>query len=145
MEAEGAAGEQTDLGVDRLDPGVGQAVFDGGDDPGALVGDRARELDEGRQATSPRPGDPAVQQRDRGPGCEAVDLAQLLFEQIRAIEPLVGVLDVRELGGLAVGEALGVLPQRKARALELARQLGLPGLAGLVSDLATHLVQRVAG
>jgi hypothetical protein len=46
VEAEGAACEQSDLGVDRLDAGVGEPVADCGGDPGALVGDRARELDE---------------------------------------------------------------------------------------------------
>jgi len=46
VEAEGAAGDQPDLGVDRFDAGVGEAVLNGGDDPGALLGDRAGELDE---------------------------------------------------------------------------------------------------
>jgi hypothetical protein len=48
VEAEGAAGDQPDLGVDRLDAGVGEAVLDRGEDPGVLVGDRAGEPDERR-------------------------------------------------------------------------------------------------
>jgi len=62
VEAEGAAGDQPDLGVDRLDAGVGAAVLDGGEDPDALVGDRAGELDERRQATSPGPLQPRLEQ-----------------------------------------------------------------------------------
>jgi hypothetical protein len=44
--AKAAAGDQPDLGVDLLDAGVGEPVANRGLDPGALVADRARELDE---------------------------------------------------------------------------------------------------
>jgi hypothetical protein len=39
VEAEGAARDESDLGVDGLDARVGEAVLDGGDDSGALLGD----------------------------------------------------------------------------------------------------------
>src|SRR3954449_215361 len=55
VEAEGAAGDQPNLGVDGLDASVGEAVLDRVDDPGALVGDRAGELDEGLEAASSCP------------------------------------------------------------------------------------------
>jgi hypothetical protein len=35
VEGEGAAGDQSDLGVDRFDARVAQLVFDRADDPGA--------------------------------------------------------------------------------------------------------------
>ena len=46
---------------------------------------------------------------------------------------------------LAGGEVLGVLPQREAGALEVARELGLAAAARLVPDLATDLIKRVGG
>ena len=47
---------------------------DRGDDPRALLGDRASELDKRGQAAASGPGDPLIQQLDRGLGFEAVDL-----------------------------------------------------------------------
>jgi hypothetical protein len=60
VEAEGAAGDQADLGVDRFDAGVGEAVLDRGDDSCALLADRARELQERLQRRASRPGQAAV-------------------------------------------------------------------------------------
>jgi hypothetical protein len=94
-----ATGDQSDLGVDLLDPGVGEAVLDRGEDPVALLGDRSGELDERRQPAAPRPRQPALQQPLCLLGGELVDLAQLLFEQVGAVEPRVGLLDRGELGG----------------------------------------------
>jgi hypothetical protein len=110
VEAKGASGDQADLGVDRFEAGVGEAVLDRGEDPGALVGDGAGELGERFEPRSPGPLDPAVEQRDRRGRWEAVDLAELLFQEVGAIEALVGLLDVGELDLLAGGEVLGVLP-----------------------------------
>ena len=45
-EAEGDAGEESDLGVDRFDESVGEAVGDGGEDLLAVAGDATLELDE---------------------------------------------------------------------------------------------------
>jgi hypothetical protein len=143
VEAVGAAGDHPDLGVDRFDSGVGQAVLDRGDDPRTLRRDRLGELDERGQATSPGPRDPLVEQPDRVLGGQPVDLPELLLEQVRPVQPGVGLLDARELRGLAVGEVFGVLPQRVPCALEILRSGDLTGLARLVSDLAADLVQRV--
>ena len=97
MKPEGAAGDQADLGVDRLHAGVGEAVADRRDDPLPLLGDRARQLDEGPQATAPRPGEPLIQQADRRPRPEPVDLAQLLLQQVGPVQGPVYPLDVGEL------------------------------------------------
>jgi hypothetical protein len=48
VKSEAAAGDQPDLGVDLLHAGVAEPVADRRFDPGALVADRARELDERR-------------------------------------------------------------------------------------------------
>ena len=42
-EAEGDAGEESDLGVDRFDESVGQAMGDGGEDLGAVSNDAPLE------------------------------------------------------------------------------------------------------
>jgi hypothetical protein len=67
----------------------------------------------------------------------------LLLEQVGPVERAVGVLDLRELRGLAVGEILGVLPQRVAGALEVLGERHVLRLAGFVPDLAADLIQRV--
>ena len=76
---------------------------------------------------------------------DAVDLAQLLGEQVGAVEPLVELLDAGELELLALGQVARVLPQREPGALELLGELGLALAARLVPDLAADLVQRVGG
>ena len=65
-------------------------MVDRGQDPGALIGDRAGELDERLQPAAASPLQPPLEQRDRGVGGESVDLAQLLFEQVGAVQWLVG-------------------------------------------------------
>jgi hypothetical protein len=72
------------------------------EDPVTLHDDRAGELDERRQPAAPRPLQPTVEQSLGGRGRELVNLAQLLLEQVGAVEPGVGALDLSELGGLAV-------------------------------------------
>ena len=47
VEPERDAGEQSDLGVGRLDEGVGEAVFEGGLDGVAVRGDLSVEVEEG--------------------------------------------------------------------------------------------------
>jgi len=49
-------GEQADLGVDRLDAAVGQALGEGGLDVGPVPGDRLGQFDEGGDAAAPGPG-----------------------------------------------------------------------------------------
>src|SRR5918995_3321304 len=67
------------------------------------------------------------------------------FQQVGAVAAVVDPGDPGELGPLAGGQVARVLPQRRAGTLELARQGGLPALAGRVPDLAAHLVQCVGG
>ena len=143
MKSERLAGDEPDLGVELFDAGVGQAVLDRREDPVTLHDDRAGELDERRQPAPPRPLQPTVEQSLGGRGRELVNLAQLFLEQVGAVEPGVGALDLSELGGLAVGEVLGVLPDREPGALQLPGELEVALPAGFVSDLPADLVQRV--
>jgi hypothetical protein len=68
-------------------------VLDRRDDPGALCGDRLGELDERCEATAACPRDPLVEQLDRVFGGQSVDLPELFFEQVGAVQALVGDLD----------------------------------------------------
>jgi hypothetical protein len=138
--AEAASRDQPDLGVDLLDAGVAECVADRSLDAGALVANRAGELSERLEATSPGPLQPRVEDGDRLVAINAVDLSELFFEQGGAVQALVDVLDVDELELLASGQVLGVFPQREAGALEIFGERDLAGLAGLVSDLAADLV-----
>ena len=88
-------------------------MADRGEDPVALFCDRAGELHERRQLGSASPLQPAVEQLLGGRRGEPVCLAELLLEQVRAVQPGVGLLDRREFRGLAVGEVLGVLADRE--------------------------------
>ena len=69
-------------------------------------------------------------------GADAIDLAQLLGEEVGAVQALVGLLDACELELLAVGQVAGVLPQREAGAFEIFGELFVTGAAGFVPDLA---------
>ncbi len=118
-------------------------MADRGLDALALLSDRPREARERREPTAPGPLKSAIEQDDGVLVGDAVDLAQLLGEQIGAEEALVDLLDAGELQLLALGQPLGVLPEREARALQLARELALALAAGLVPDLAADLIERV--
>jgi hypothetical protein len=118
-------------------------VLNGRLDPWTLVGDGARELDERRKATSPGPGEPRVEQLDRLLVADAVDQAQLLGDQVAAVQRFVGLLDVRELGLLFLVEFGGIHPQREAAALDRLRLLRVPFAARLVPHLAADLIERV--
>jgi hypothetical protein len=113
VEPEATSGDQSDLGVDRFDAGVGESVTNRGFGPGALGGDRAGELDERRQARSPRPVQPAVEESDRVLEPDVVDLAELPGEEVGAVERLVELLDPGEPLLLAVGEVGRVLPSAR--------------------------------
>ena len=145
MVAEPASGDESDLGVDLFDGGVGELVGDRRLDHSALLGDPAGDLDERLEPAASCPFQPCLEQREGMVGGDAVDLAQLLAEQVGAVQPLVELLDAGELELLALGEVLGVLPEREPGAFELARELRLALAAGLVPHLATDLVQRVGG
>jgi hypothetical protein len=100
-------------------------------------------LDERRQPAAPGPCEPRVEQPDGDLEGDAVDLAELLGDQVGAVGRLVGLLDLGELDLLAVGQVVRVLPQREEGALEVLRGLLVAGLAGFVPDLAADLVERV--
>ena len=143
MVAEPSAGDQPDLGVDLLDAGVRQPVSQRGLDPGALLGDRFCELDERLQAASSRPFQPTVEQLERLLDGDVVDLAQLLLEEVRAVDWCVQFLDERELRLLAAGQVLGVLPEREPGSLEVFGELLIAAFARLVPDCAADIVERV--
>src|SRR5664280_1116779 len=108
---EGDAGEEPQLGVHALDPGVGQSVAERSVDAGAVVTDGAGEFDERGESTAPGPLQPGVEQRDPFGALELKHLPKLLLEQVRAIERRVGLGDPGEGAGLTFGEIAGVLPQ----------------------------------
>ena len=145
MVAEAPSGDQPDLGVDLLDGCVGQLVRDRGFDHLALLGDPAGELEEPFQTTSSGPLQPRLEQDQGVLGGDAVDLAQLLGEQVGAVQALVELLDASELELLALGQVPGVLPERELGALELFGELLLALAASLVPDLAADLIERVGG
>ena len=95
------------------------------DDPLPLFGDRARRASRTASGGSAAPtqATPRAARIARGPAAE--DLAQLLLEQVGAVEGPVEALDVGELCLLAIGQVLGVLPEREAGALQLAGDLVL--------------------
>jgi hypothetical protein len=116
----------------------------GGFDPRALLGDPPGELDERLQPASPCPRQPRVEQLERVLEARSVvDLAQLFFEQVGAVDRGVELLNPGELGLLAFGQVLGLLPEREPGALEIFAELLVAGAARLVPDLAADLVQRV--
>ena len=116
MEPEAAADDQADAGVHLLDASVREFVGDRGLDPEAVSADRAGELDERREPAAAGPREPGVEELERGGGGEAVDLAQLLLEQVGAVQPLVDLLDLGELELLSVGQiSRGSSTARRAR------------------------------
>jgi hypothetical protein len=93
-------------------------MVEGGVDGLAVSPDAAGQLDEHRDAAAARPGDPPVQGLLAFLAFDRKHMPQALFEQIGAIQAGIGFGDPGQLGGLAFGEVLGVLPQRIPGALE---------------------------
>jgi hypothetical protein len=91
-----------------------------------VVADRAGELDKRREAAAPRPLQPGVEDGERLVGIEAVDLAQLFFEQVGAVQALVDVLDVGELDLLAAGQVLGFFQSAKRAPLSSRARASCP-------------------
>jgi len=98
VEAEAAVADQADAAVESFEAAVVQTEADGVEDPVAVAADGARELDERLQAGSGGPGEPGVQVR-RGERriLEVVEKPEFFFEQERAVERPVGLLDFAEL------------------------------------------------
>jgi hypothetical protein len=114
LEAVGDSGEDADLGVGRLDERVGQVVEQHRFDAGEVLADPAAELDERGDPTSCGPVESLVEHEDRSHALDGDDGSELLFEQVGVVETAVDLGDPGELGLLAGGEVLGVLPQRVA-------------------------------
>ena len=112
-------GQQPDLGVDRFDEALGQAVVECGVDGLAVFDDAAGQRDGSWDAAAPRPADPPVQGLFAVGAFDRKDVPEALFEQIRAVQPGVGLGDPGQSGVLMFGEVVGVLPQRIAGVLEL--------------------------
>lgn len=134
-----------DLGVDRLDPPVGQPVGESGLDAGPVGSDRPCQPDERWDATTSGPRQPALQQPGRAHPLEFEDQPQLLFEQVGAVQAVVDAGDPGELGTLAAGQVFRVLPQRVPGTVEVAGQGRVASRAGGVPHLAADLVERVGG
>ena len=108
---------------------------EGGLDAGTVLGDGAGQLDEGREAATSSPHQPVVEEAQGAPWLSKMeDLTELLLEEVSAVERLVGLLDSGELGLLARGQILGVLPEREAGVLEFARERGQAFPTRLVPD-----------
>ena len=78
--------------------------------PARVALDAVVELDERGDLAAPGPGEPGVEYGD-GLGAAVLEHeAELLLQQVGPVELVVVAGDPGELGGLAVGEVLGVLP-----------------------------------
>ena len=62
-----------EAGVHRFDPGVGEVMAEGGLDAGAVLGDGAGQLDEGRQPAAAGPHQPGVEEAQGSPGLAEVE------------------------------------------------------------------------
>src|SRR2546430_157573 len=145
VEAEGSPGEQPDACVDRLHERVGEPVLERDQDGVEVVGNGVAEPHEGIQARAPGPLQPLLQELDRLLQRELEDRAQLLLEKVGAEQRLVDASDPAQLALLPGAEVLGVLPERPARALELASMGVVTAVAGLVPDLTSNLVEGPGG
>jgi hypothetical protein len=114
-----AAGDQSDLVVERLGPSLVDAEADRVEDPVAVLADRLAELDEWLEAAAGQAGQQSVDQDgdvlEREPGLE--DAADGFLECVGAPDLAAGGLQSGECGGLRVGQFLGSLEQRPAGAL----------------------------
>ena len=165
FEAEGDAGDEPDLGVDRFGAAVGQAVLDRGQDRRGVRDDAFLQFHERRDPASAGPADPPVQRLAGLLDGHLEDQPETLFELVAAVQPGVCPGDPVEFDALFLGEVLRIFPQHVAHALQPAGtrtgrpgrgvgrrparstfRLGLPGQsAGVVPGLTAHLVQGVGG
>ena len=104
VEAECDSGEESDLGVGRLDEGVGQPGVEGVIDRHSVLHDLAGELDEGRHAGASCPRQPPLEGVLAGVALDGKHESQSFLEEVGAMEPRVDLGDPVELGALVVGE-----------------------------------------
>src|SRR5450830_384046 len=116
-ESESDAGDESDLGIHRFDPAVGEPVLDRGEDRGPVVDDAALEFHERGNAAASGPADPFVEGLDRFVDREFEDDAESFLEVVGPAEGGVGLDNPGELHLLLLGQVLRVLPERVAGVL----------------------------
>ena len=145
MEAEAAVADEPDAAVEAFKASVVEAESDRVENPVAVAADCSGELDEWLEPGSGGPGQPGVEVRRGERGIlELVEQPQFLFEQERAVQRPVGLLDFAELGQLVDRLLIGGLQQRPAGALDPLARLGVGALVG-VSFVAADLIHRALG
>ena len=105
-EPERDPGDESDLGVDRFDPSVGQAVLDRGQDRVLVFHDSALQGDERVDPAAAGPANPLVQGRGRFGRVEAEDGAEPFLQQVGPVQPWVGLGDPGELGLLPLSQVV---------------------------------------
>ena len=141
-EAEGHAGDESDLGVDGFDEAVGEVVLDRGEDLGAVADDGALQSHELLDPGSSGPADPVVEGVDGLVVGQLEDQPEAFLEEVRPVQGGFGLGDPGEFGVLPGGEVLGVLPQREPGVLQ---RLGVPGGVVLLAGLASRAQGRGIG
>src|SRR6266702_4055174 len=121
MEAVGPVTEEADLVVEPFEPTVGETVLDGGEDAILVLADRPAQLDERGEAAGCGPGEPGAEPGLRLGERFAVEVAERLLEQVRAVKRAVDAPEYRELLDLVGIEVLGCLEQDPAGLLDRAR------------------------
>jgi hypothetical protein len=140
VEPEAAVADQPDAAVESFEAAVVEAEPDRVEDSGPVAVDRARELDERLEPRSGCPGEPGVEVLGRQARVvEVVEQSELCFEQERAVERLVGLLDFAELGELVDRLLLRALEQRPAGSFDPLPGLRVGAVVG-VSLVAADLV-----
>jgi hypothetical protein len=147
VEAVGAAGDQTDLVVERFGAALVDAQADRGEDPVAVLAQCLAVADERLEPAAGQAGQEPVDQDFDVLDVEAglKDAAGGFFELVSAPDLAAGGSDPGERGGLLVGELLGLLEQRPAGVFEAPGGLLVAGGAQLVSVSPADLVQRLVG
>ena len=109
-----------------------------------VTADLGAKGNEGRDLAACCPRQPVGKERYSFLALQVDSKAQLLFHQVRPVQPVIRVRHPRQLVLLTAGQALRVLPQRVAAALQLVGQRLVTTLApGLVPHLTADLVERV--
>ncbi len=111
VEPERDADDEPDFGVHGFDEGVGQAVFDRGDDRVTVVHDALSELDELGQSAAAGPADPPVQcfhGLGRAASGDGEHGAEPFLERPRPVQRRAGLGDPGQLLTLTVGAVVGV-------------------------------------
>jgi len=120
-------------------------VGHGGDDPGAVALDPVVEVDERGDLAATGPLEPGVEHGGRFVTAVLEHEPEMFLEQVGAVEAVVVLRDPGELGGLAVGEVFGVLPERVATVLQLLGSVAETHGSQRVPHPAAHDVEGLGG